>query len=83
MYIGKNVSKQKKAQFYVGRWIMKEIENLETNMKKSTETFKEEENIEEAENSKYLGQIISKDGTNIKNIYIYIKLCKQRKRFGK
>ena len=68
MHIGKNVPKHKKAQFYVDGWIMKEIENLETNMKESTETFNGEENIEEAENTKYLGQIISKDGSNIKNI---------------
>ena len=36
-------------------------------MKKSTEIFNGEEDIEEAEHTKYLGQIISKDGTNMKN----------------
>ena len=68
MHIGKHIPKHKKANFYVDGWIMKELNDIETNMKESTEDFNGEDDIEETENTKYLGQIISKDGTNTKNI---------------
>ena len=59
MHIGKHIPKHKKANFYVDGWIMKEQNDIETNMKESTEKFNGEDDIEETENTKYLGQIIS------------------------
>ena len=47
---------------------MKETENRNTNTKETVEKFNGEEEINQTENTKYLGQIISNDGTNIKNI---------------
>ena len=66
MHIGKDIPKHKKTDLYVDGWLMKETEN--TNTKETVETFNGEEEIKEADDTKYLGQIISKDGTNTKNI---------------
>ena len=68
MHIGKDIPKHKKSDFYVDQWVMKETEETETNTIEIKETFNGEEDIQEAENTKYLGQIISSSGNNIKNI---------------
>ena len=68
MHIGKNIPKHKTTDLYVDGWLMKETENKNTNTKETVEKFNGEEEINQTENTKYLGQIISNDGTNIKNI---------------
>ena len=68
MHIGKNIPEHKKTDLFVDGWLMEEIENTNTNTNESKETFNGEEDIKEALESKYLGQIISKDGTNKKSI---------------
>ena len=46
---------------------MTETEDRNTNTKEFEEIFNGEEEVKEADYTKYLGQIISNDGTNIKN----------------
>ena len=47
---------------------MEEVEDVETSTKETREMFDGEMEIEKSEEKKYLGQIISQDGTNAKNI---------------
>ena len=47
---------------------MKEVDSTTTNSKEEKDVFDGEEGIKEIDYTKYLGQIISKDGTNVKNI---------------
>ena len=68
MHIGNNIPKHKKSNFYVDEWLMKETDERETNTTEMKETFNGEEEIQETENTKYLGQIISTNGSNLKNI---------------
>ena len=68
MHIGKNIENHKKMEFYVDEWKMKETENKTTHTLDKIEVFNGEEEISEAINEKYLGQIISSDGTNVKNV---------------
>ena len=68
MHIGKDIPKHKKDNFYVDSWLMEEVEDVETNTKETREMFDGEMEIEESDHKKYLGQIISHDGTNTKNI---------------
>ena len=63
MHIGKDIPEYKKMGFYVDGWKMKETENKETK-----EVFNGEEEIDESKNEKYLGQIISRDGSNVQNV---------------
>ena len=68
MHIGKDIPRHKKSDFFVDEWIMKETDKRETSTVELKETFNGEEEIQEAENTKYLGQIISSNGSNIRNI---------------
>ena len=47
---------------------MKEVQNHHTGLKETKETPSEEQEILEARQEKYLGQVISNDGTNTKHI---------------
>ena len=53
---------------YVDGWKIKNVRNVETGLDENSETFEGPENIENAESEKYLGDIISHDGSNTKNI---------------
>ena len=68
MHIGKHIPEHKKADLYVDGWIMTETEVKNTNTEDESEVFNGEEELKETENTKYLGQFISNDGTNTKNI---------------
>ena len=68
MYIGKNIPKHKKPDLFVDGWKLEEIENKITGETEVNEEFEGEQPIEEKESEKYLGQILSKDGSNTKNI---------------
>ena len=68
MHIGKNIDEYKKMEFFVDEWKMKETENRTTHTIDRIEVFNGEEEINETNNEKYLGQIISSDGTNVKNV---------------
>ena len=68
MHIGKNIQDYKKMEFFVDDWKMKETDNKITNTVDIIESFNGEEVIKESLHEKYLGQIISSDGTNVKNV---------------
>ena len=68
MHIGNNIPTHKKSDFYVDEWLMTETEERETNTTDIEENFNGEEEIQEVENTKYLGQIISTNGSNMKNL---------------
>ena len=68
MHIGKEIPEHKKTDFFVDGWKMIEVEDTETGTKHEIEDFNGEEHMSESENEKYLGQILSSDGTNSKNI---------------
>ena len=68
MHVGKHIPKHKKTDLYVDGWLMDETDNKNTNIKDAEEKFNGEEEIIQTDNTKYLGQIISNDGTNTKNI---------------
>ena len=54
--------------FHVDDWKIYKIEDINTNTKEEEEVFDGDKNIYEVESNKYLGQIISQDGKNVKNI---------------
>ena len=68
IYIGKDIPKHKKPDLYVDGWKLKVVEDKETGQKEDAEDFDGERDILESDNEKYLGQIISKDGSNTKNV---------------
>ena len=59
MHVGNNIPTHKKFDFYVDEWLMTETEERETNTTEIEEIFNGEEEIQEVENTKYLGQLIS------------------------
>ena len=68
MHIGKKSPEHKKMDIYVDNWKIQEIEDINRNTKEEEEVFDGEKDIHEVESTKYLGQIISQDGKNLKNI---------------
>ena len=68
MHIGKEIPEYKKTEFFVDGWNMIEVEEKGTGTKHEIEDFNGEEHMSESENEKYLGQILSSDGTNSANI---------------
>ena len=65
----KNTREEYKCQpLYVDNWKEPEVEDCETGEIKIEDTLDGEEIMEEKESEKYLGDIISKDGRNLKNI---------------
>ena len=68
MHIGKNIPEYKKLDYFVDGWKMTEIKDKETAEKAEIEEFDGEQGMTESEEEKYLGQIISNNGSNTKNI---------------
>ena len=74
MNVGKNIEEHKKIELYVDGWKMEEVKACKTGVKTTNETsatheiFDGEQEITETSHEKYLGQIISSDATNARNI---------------
>ena len=68
MHIGKDIKEFDKMDFYVDGWKLTEIEEVEAGVTKTWETFDGEQEVDETEAKKYLGQILSRDGSNTANI---------------
>ena len=74
MNVGKNIKGHKKIELHVDVWRMEEVEVCNTGVKTTIKTsatheiFYGEQESTETSHEKYLGQIISSDATNAKNI---------------
>ena len=68
MHIGKDIKEFDKMDFYLDGWKLTEVEEVETGVTTTKETFDGEQEVDETENEKYLGQILSRDGSNTANI---------------
>ena len=68
MHVGNNIPGYKKTKLFVDGWEMKEIQDKSTGEVEDHESFKGDCIIEESNTEKYLGQIISSDGTNATNV---------------
>ena len=68
IHIGKECEQYKCHPLYVDSWEEKEIKNEESGKVDIDDVCLGEEMMEEKDDEKYLGDIISKDGRNLKNI---------------
>ena len=68
IHIGKYCEEHKCQPLYVDKWEEAEEENKETGNVELVDVCLGEEIMEEKEDEKYLGDVISKDGRNLKNI---------------
>ena len=68
MHIGKQCEEYKCQPLYVDSWKEVEKENVDTGILEIEDKFEGEEIMEEKSEEKYLGDLISKDGRNLKNI---------------
>ena len=68
LHVGKCIPDYKKPDLYVEGWKLQELTNTPTGQKYTNETFEGEQGIEEKQTEKYLGQILSSDGSNLLNV---------------
>ena len=68
IHIGKSHEEHKCQPLYVDKWEEKEVEDFETGIIKIEDSCESEDVMEEKSEEKYLGDVISRDGRNIKNI---------------
>ena len=68
LHIGKKREEYKCGKMLVDKWTELEVRNDVTNETEIEDTFAGEEEMEEKEEEKYLGEMISSDGKNLKNI---------------
>ena len=68
LHIGKNREDYKCKDLFVDGWKLKTVTNVATGENAIKETYEGPENIETTDSEKYLGDIISSDGKNTKNI---------------
>ena len=68
MHIGKTLQEHKCLPLYVDKWEEKEVEDSESGKIRVEDTCEGEAIMEEKDQEKYLGDVISKDGRNLKNI---------------
>ena len=66
--IGKRCEKYQQTELFIDGWKMKQIKHIETGLFQSQEIYQGDIEMEEKISDKYLGQIISRDGKNTKNI---------------
>ena len=66
--VGKDIEKHKNMELYVDGWKMNEVQQIETGLFETEELFDGEQEISEKQSERYLGQIISSDGSNTQNI---------------
>ena len=68
MHVGKNIHNYKKPDLFIDSWKMHEVQDARTGIKRNKETYEEGHKTIESIEEKYIGQIISSDGTNVKNV---------------
>ena len=68
MHIGKSCDEYKCQPLYVDGWDEREVEVSETKELKMEDVCTGDEEMEMKDHEKYLGDIISKDGRNLKNV---------------
>ena len=68
LHTGKDHDKFKNLELYVDGWKMKDVTEVETGINKRQDTSDGSIEISHMSSEKYLGQIISSDGKNTKNI---------------
>ena len=68
MHVGKNISEYKKVELYVDGWKKQEMQNILTGETKLKETHEGEHDVLERFSEKYLVQLLSSDGSNVKNV---------------
>ena len=68
MHIGKGIPDYKKPDLYLHNWEMQEVQDVVTGNIQIEETYEESQKTKESHNEKYLGQILSSDGSNTQNI---------------
>ena len=68
MHIGKSVDKYKCQPLFVDKWEETEVEDCENGRIRVEDSCDGEDLMENKNDEKYLGDVISKDGRNIKNI---------------
>ena len=68
MNIGKDIPKPKNPDLFVDEWKLEEVENKTSGETEINKEFDVEQQMEETENEKYLGQILGNDGSNTRNI---------------
>ena len=67
-YVGKNIPEHKNIDLHVDGWKLYEVKSDLTGDLENEETFDGEHEINATNVEKYLGQVISNDGTNVKNV---------------
>ena len=68
MYVGSNIPNHNKVDLFVDGWKLQEVQQINQDNGQLHEAPDGEHKLEERESEKYLGQIISSDGSNLKNI---------------
>ena len=68
IHVGKQCQEHKCQPLYVDSWGEKARKNTETGSIKIVDEYQGEDVMEEKEEEKYLGDVLSKDGRNLKNI---------------
>ena len=68
MHIGKDIPDYKKPDLFIDSWKMQEVQDMITGNKRNEETYEEGHITEESRSEKYLGKILSSDGSNTHNI---------------
>ena len=67
-YWKKNIPDHKKVDLFVDKWKMQEVQSVNTGEKLQEETQDGDHVINSVDCEKYLGQVLSSDGSNTKNI---------------
>ena len=68
MHIGKTLDEYKCQPLFVDKWVEKEVEDCDNGKIRVEDSCHGEDLMENKNDEKYLGDVVSKDGRNIKNI---------------
>ena len=68
LHTGKQQDEYKNTELYVDGWILKHVVNVETGQSSREDIIEGDMEISHPDSEKYLGQILSADGKNTKNI---------------
>ena len=76
MHVGSNIPNHKKVDLFVDGGKLQEVQQINQDNGQLHEATDGEYKLEESESEKYFGQIISSDGSNVKNIINLSKKCR-------
>ena len=68
MHVGKHCNSEICPDLYVDGWKLEDVTDIETGLTSEVEEFSGQYEMKEVNNEKYLGDIISNDGKNTKNM---------------